>query len=182
MFDLTRRMTFDALDGWLHELRSKAPEHAPVVLVGNKCDCESIAVTHQEATRWAAQHGMAYLQTSAKSGARTTPCLTRPTPSPPLRPHATSCALPSPAPSRDQSPPLPCALPSSASAGIRINDAFVTLVAAAVGRSGEVAALIDRAKVTQGGSTGQSPGRAEVGIVPLTGRASSSGSQGGCAC
>ena len=38
VFDITRRSTFEAVTGWLHDLRQIAEEDIVVVLVGNKCD------------------------------------------------------------------------------------------------------------------------------------------------
>jgi hypothetical protein len=102
MFDLTRRATFEALDGWLSEVGGKAPEDTPVVLVGNKLDLGARAVSHAEAEAWAAKHGLAYVETSAADD-------------------------------------------------VGINEAFVTVVARAVGRGDELARVLTSAKVLQGG-------------------------------
>jgi small GTP-binding protein len=133
MFDLTRKASFDSLEDWLKEVRSKAPEDAPVVLCGNKCDCPGRVVSQATAAAWARQHGMQYVETSAK-------------------------------------------------ANIAINDAFVTLVATAMGRGAEVPQLLSRAKVSQAGGT---VGNSEAGAVRLTGGVdphSSTAPNGGCAC
>ena len=41
MYDICRQASFDALDGWLHEVRSKCAADVVCVLVGNKVDVES---------------------------------------------------------------------------------------------------------------------------------------------
>jgi len=134
LFDVTRRQTFNALGGWLDEVKSKAPEHAPVVLVGNKADCPGRDVSAAEAEAWAAKHGMAYLETSAKSN-------------------------------------------------LRINDAFVTLVATAVGRLDEIDTLLITARVTQAGMGGGGSGKgADIGVVALNRTDSELSGRSGCKC
>ena len=100
MFDLTRRSTFNSLASWLDEVTLKAPEDVPLVLVGNKCDLPGREVPAAEAAEFAQQHGMLYLETSAKSDAG-------------------------------------------------VADAFITLIACAVGRRDEASALLHTARVTQ---------------------------------
>ena len=68
MFDLTRRSTFDNLTSWMAEVEDKAPEQLPLVLVGNKSDQPGREVGDDEAQSFAAQHGMQYVETSAKAG------------------------------------------------------------------------------------------------------------------
>jgi len=133
MFDVTRAQTFEALPGWLEEVRTKAPEHAPVVLIGNKADCPGRAVSFEEADEWASRHGMCYLETSAKTS-------------------------------------------------LRINDAFVTLVATAVGRSQEIDVLLQTAKVTQAGHSNASSAKSEVGVVSLGRTDSDLAGRKGCKC
>jgi len=65
MFDLTRRNTFENVAGWLQEVRERAPEGAPVVLAGNKCDLPNRVVPREEAAAWARDRGLAYVETSA---------------------------------------------------------------------------------------------------------------------
>lgn len=133
MFDLTRRSSFESLDGWVQEVRAKAPEETPVVLAGNKCDMPGRAVERAEAEAWARNHGLAYVETSAAEN-------------------------------------------------VCINEAFVTVVALAVGRGSEVAELLTRAKITQGGLTprGNEAMRTDVGVVQLPRNAPAR--SGGCAC
>jgi small GTP-binding protein len=70
MFDVTRRSSYDALDGWLREVREKAPEKAPVVLAANKCDLPNRVVSSDEASAWAAERGLVYIETSAATDVR----------------------------------------------------------------------------------------------------------------
>ncbi len=88
VYDITRRPTFAAVTGWLHDLRQIAEEGIVVVLVGNKADLAPSstasaagdggagreaenrrAVTREEAEEWCRANGvMRYVETSAKSG------------------------------------------------------------------------------------------------------------------
>lgn len=73
VFDVTNRESFDHLNLWITEAKSKCnPEHDIVLLlVGNKADLaeERREVTHDEAKCFAVQHNLNYMETSAKSGA-----------------------------------------------------------------------------------------------------------------
>lgn len=79
VFDITRRSTFDAVTGWLNDLRQIAEKGIVIVLVGNKLDLADHttnldggnrrAVTKQEAEDWCKREGIVkYIETSAKSG------------------------------------------------------------------------------------------------------------------
>ncbi|KAK5089827.1 hypothetical protein LTR70_006203 [Exophiala xenobiotica] len=79
IFDITRRSTFEAVTGWLNDLRQLAEEGIVIVLVGNKLDLadhttnidggKKRAVTRQEAEDWCKREGIVkYIETSAKSG------------------------------------------------------------------------------------------------------------------
>ena len=133
MFDVTRRATFEAIPSWLEEVRLKAPEAVPVLLVGNKCDCEGRAVEAAEAQAWAAARRFGYVETSAKNN-------------------------------------------------LRINEAFVRLVAAATGRADELEALLGTACVHQ--AYGGAPAAAAGGLEIAGGMAGGGKrrSAGGCAC
>ncbi|TVY62322.1 Ras-related protein Rab-2 [Lachnellula suecica] len=73
-FDLSRRNTFHALEGWLNDLRQIAEPDIVVVLVGNKSDLTAgdenkREITKEEAEDWAKKNGvLEYVETSAKSG------------------------------------------------------------------------------------------------------------------
>lgn len=79
VFDITRRSTFEAVTGWLNDLRQIAEEGIVIVLVGNKLDLadhttnidggNKRAVSRQEAEEWCKREGIVeYVETSAKSG------------------------------------------------------------------------------------------------------------------
>lgn len=70
VFDISSRSSFESLDGWLQEASLSDPSHELVfILVGNKCDLkESRQVSKEEAMSYAKQHGMNYIETSAKTG------------------------------------------------------------------------------------------------------------------
>lgn len=68
-FDLTNRQSFDQLHAWLDRIKMQALPGTPVVLVGCKLDdaAKNRAVKEEEANAWARAHGMAYVETSAKT-------------------------------------------------------------------------------------------------------------------
>ena len=41
MYDITRRGSFEGVEGWIRDLRQRAGQSVDVVLIGNKCDMES---------------------------------------------------------------------------------------------------------------------------------------------
>ncbi|CAB3359608.1 Hypothetical predicted protein [Cloeon dipterum] len=69
VYDVTRRDSFNALANWLADARSLASPNIVVLLVGNKSDLESQReVTFLEASRFAQENELMFLETSAKSG------------------------------------------------------------------------------------------------------------------
>ena len=82
VFDISRRNTFDAVTGWLNDLRQIAAEHIEVILVGNKSDLAPSSlvsdghqaqnkrqVTKEEAEEWCRVNKVfRYVETSAKNG------------------------------------------------------------------------------------------------------------------
>ena len=71
VFDVTHRESFYHLNQWISEAKSNChPEHGIVLLlIGNKADLgEQREVPYDEAKRFADQHKMDYIETSAKSG------------------------------------------------------------------------------------------------------------------
>ena len=67
-FDLTHKPSFAHLDQWMERVRQQALPGIPCVLVGCKSDeaRSNRQVTREEANAWASQHGMGYIETSAK--------------------------------------------------------------------------------------------------------------------
>jgi small GTP-binding protein len=70
VFDITNRESFNSLDEWYDEVMKIADPHKPVfVLVGNKDDqTKQRQVPREDGLRFARNHGMDYIEASAKSG------------------------------------------------------------------------------------------------------------------
>ena len=69
VFDLTRRETFDNIKSWYKEIIENAPRGMFLILVGNKCDLEDQRmVSTAEGEDLARELGLAYMETSAKTG------------------------------------------------------------------------------------------------------------------
>eukprot|EP00754_Rhynchopus_humris_P036523 Rhum_TRINITY_DN18639_c0_g1::Rhum_TRINITY_DN18639_c0_g1_i1::g.168087::m.168087/K07874/RAB1A; Ras-related protein Rab-1A len=68
-YDTTSLESFESLRGWMREVDTYARDNVPVVLVGTKSDLKAQKeVPTQMAAEYAAAHGMAHLETSAKDG------------------------------------------------------------------------------------------------------------------
>jgi len=71
VYDVTRKDTFDALDHWLKEIEVYSPgggREIVKLLIGNKIDDEANRmVTREEAEAWAANRGMLFMESSAKT-------------------------------------------------------------------------------------------------------------------
>jgi len=68
VYDITRRDTFQHLGRWLEEAKQHAHESMVILLIGNKNDLEHRrAVTTAEGQAFADQHGLLFLETSAKT-------------------------------------------------------------------------------------------------------------------
>lgn len=67
-FDITHRPSFLHLEQWTERIRQQALPGIPCLLIGCKSDEARTGrqVTKEEATAWAAQHNMQYVETSAK--------------------------------------------------------------------------------------------------------------------
>lgn len=69
VYDLTNRDSFEVLDAFLQEAKANVPPDCVMFLVGNKADLEAYRqVTREEGEQYAAEHGLQFLETSAKSG------------------------------------------------------------------------------------------------------------------
>eukprot|EP00037_Helgoeca_nana_P032807 m.415443 g.415443 ORF g.415443 m.415443 type:complete len:218 (+) comp29631_c0_seq1:247-900(+) len=70
VFDVTTIHSFETLDDWrgtfLEQSGCDSPADFPFVLVGNKIDLESRAVTFDQATEWAKYNNMQYFECSAR--------------------------------------------------------------------------------------------------------------------
>ena len=67
VFDVTNRNSFNQTRMWMTSIHDSLTDPVDIVLVGNKCDMER-TVSLQEAQDLAAEFGVPYAETSAKSG------------------------------------------------------------------------------------------------------------------
>jgi small GTP-binding protein len=70
VYDVSRRSTFENVDGWLQALRKAVPDKIPMVLVANKVDLASQReVAAKDGEQSCLSHDFdAYLETSARTG------------------------------------------------------------------------------------------------------------------
>ncbi|KAJ1633527.1 ras family-domain-containing protein [Pavlovales sp. CCMP2436] len=70
VYDITRRETFNHLTSWLEDARQHSNSAMCIMLIGNKSDLEHRrAVSYEEGARFAQEHGLVFLETSAKTAA-----------------------------------------------------------------------------------------------------------------
>ena len=70
VYDITRRDSFSHLTRWLEEAKQNGNPNMVIMLIGNKSDLEHRrAVSTQEGEAFAAEHGLIFLETSAKTAA-----------------------------------------------------------------------------------------------------------------
>ncbi|KAJ0397928.1 hypothetical protein P43SY_006050 [Pythium insidiosum] len=69
VYDITNRATFESATKWLAQIHEHCHESLVTILVGNKCDLAHLPNSRQvstlEAARFAAKHGMEFVETSA---------------------------------------------------------------------------------------------------------------------
>jgi len=68
VYDITSRETYNHVTGWLSDARSLANKDIAIILVGNKADLPNREVTFLEASRFAQENDLMFLETSALSG------------------------------------------------------------------------------------------------------------------
>ena len=69
VYDITRRKSLADIDERMKEIKENSPECNPRILIGNKCDEEKKReVTYEEGEKMASKYGMAFLETSTKTG------------------------------------------------------------------------------------------------------------------
>lgn len=66
VFDVTSADTFSKAHAWVRELKKHAAVGCVISLVGNKTDLSEREVSREAAASYAQQHGLAYIETSAK--------------------------------------------------------------------------------------------------------------------
>jgi Ras-related protein Rab-2A len=70
VYDITRRETFNHLARWLEEARQNSHQNMVIMLIGNKSDLEHRRqVSKEEGEAFAEEHGLVFLETSAKTAA-----------------------------------------------------------------------------------------------------------------
>eukprot|EP01130_Rhizamoeba_saxonica_P001256 TRINITY_DN1113_c0_g3_i1.p1 TRINITY_DN1113_c0_g3~~TRINITY_DN1113_c0_g3_i1.p1 ORF type:complete len:214 (+),score=61.45 TRINITY_DN1113_c0_g3_i1:45-686(+) len=70
VYDITRRESFNNLESWLEDCQQHANENMTIMVIGNKSDLEHRrAVSTEEGARFAAEHGLIFMETSAKTAA-----------------------------------------------------------------------------------------------------------------
>jgi len=68
VYDITKRNTFNNLPRWLGDMRQHGSQNIVIILVGNKSDlAASRSVTREEGEAFARQHGLLFIETSAKT-------------------------------------------------------------------------------------------------------------------
>ena len=68
VYDITRRSSFDQLDEWLEDARKNCSPNCVIFLIGNKSDVSVKRVVDRiEGAKFAQNHGLMFMETSAKS-------------------------------------------------------------------------------------------------------------------
>lgn len=70
LYDVTNKTSFDNIRAWLGEIREYANDEVAIMLIGNKADCSSDerVVSADCGKRVAREYGVAFVETSAKTG------------------------------------------------------------------------------------------------------------------
>ncbi|KAF2073646.1 hypothetical protein CYY_005031 [Polysphondylium violaceum] len=69
VYDITRRITYNHLTTWLTDARNLTNPNTVIMLIGNKKDLEGQRdVTYEEASAFAKQNGLIFVESSAKTG------------------------------------------------------------------------------------------------------------------
>merc|ERR1712063_194503 len=70
VYDITRRDTFQHLQSWLEDCRRYSNKDIVIMLIGNKSDlANKRAVSKEEGEAFAREHGLVFMETSAKTAA-----------------------------------------------------------------------------------------------------------------
>mmetsp|Transcript_8532 Transcript_8532/g.14731 ORF Transcript_8532/g.14731 Transcript_8532/m.14731 type:complete len:201 (+) Transcript_8532:44-646(+) len=68
VYDVTRRNTFEYLEGWLLETRQHSDPNIVIILVGNKVDLDHLrVVSTEEGKQFAEENELIFIETSAKT-------------------------------------------------------------------------------------------------------------------
>lgn len=73
MYDVTSMASFNNLAYWLDEVEANNPsDDVQIILIGNKIDREDREVSREQGLKFAQDHNMLFIETSAKTAAGTT--------------------------------------------------------------------------------------------------------------
>merc|ERR1711971_410402 len=67
VYDISRRDTFKHLQRWLEDVRTNSDGNTLITIIGNKSDLARREVTYQEGASFAKEHGLRFLETSART-------------------------------------------------------------------------------------------------------------------
>ena len=68
MYDITKRVTFDAISIWIEKIKEEKGDF-PLVLIGNKCDLtEKREIPEEEGQKLSENNGFTFIETSCKDG------------------------------------------------------------------------------------------------------------------
>ena len=69
VYDLTNEDSFKAVPKWLTDCREHTNQNLSTILVGNKCDLESLRqINYEDAKEFSRDHNLLCIETSAKTG------------------------------------------------------------------------------------------------------------------
>ena len=68
VFDVTNRTSYMNVNRWIEECKNHGNPKIKLFLIGNKCDATNRVVSQEEATKYAQQFNVIYMETSAKTG------------------------------------------------------------------------------------------------------------------
>jgi len=67
VYDISRRFTFDSISRWMEDVKQQGGSKTMMMLIGNKSDLPRREVSYEEGERFAKDHGLSFVETSAKS-------------------------------------------------------------------------------------------------------------------
>ena len=77
VFDITNKTSFEQVNHWINEAKENIDHEVPIVLVGNKVDCQSNrTVDNSTAHRFSEEVGISYIEASAWSSEGVTEAFT----------------------------------------------------------------------------------------------------------
>ena len=65
-YDINNRESFEKVEYWIEEIKSKADENIKCILIGTKCDMDKREVNEEEGIELGQKFGYKFLETSAK--------------------------------------------------------------------------------------------------------------------